>query len=168
MVCRWVVANELSLDVRRVQRIVSEAEAGDASRGLQGLGENGEVRGGGVGGGGRGRGRGRGGSFLDRRYTDFRNDGYDESAAANNGVGASLEDYIVVKDKRKGRGKGGARVGDSVGNQDEVCGGDDAGELSQMGGREEAFTSEMSVCPVCGEFEGDEMAVAHHVNGHFE
>lgn len=25
-----------------------------------------------------------------------------------------------------------------------------------------------SVCPVCGEFEGDEIAVAHHVNTHFE
>jgi len=26
---------------------------------------------------------------------------------------------------------------------------------------------EVAVCPVCGEFEGDETAVAHHVEGHF-
>jgi hypothetical protein len=26
---------------------------------------------------------------------------------------------------------------------------------------------EAVVCPVCGEFEGDERAVAHHVEGHF-
>jgi hypothetical protein len=27
---------------------------------------------------------------------------------------------------------------------------------------------QLSTCPVCGEFEGDEAAVSHHVNGHFE
>jgi len=26
----------------------------------------------------------------------------------------------------------------------------------------------LSTCPVCGEFEGDEVAVSHHVNSHFE
>jgi hypothetical protein len=26
---------------------------------------------------------------------------------------------------------------------------------------------ELAVCPVCGEFEGDERAVAFHVEGHF-
>jgi uncharacterized repeat protein (TIGR03833 family) len=33
-------------------------------------------------------------------------------------------------------------------------------------GREEAG-GETAVCPVCGEFEGDEIAVARHVEGHF-
>ncbi|KAJ4420333.1 hypothetical protein N0V82_004432 [Gnomoniopsis sp. IMI 355080] len=28
--------------------------------------------------------------------------------------------------------------------------------------------SQMATCPVCGEFEGDEAAVAHHVAGHFD
>jgi hypothetical protein len=28
-------------------------------------------------------------------------------------------------------------------------------------------TGEAATCPVCGEFEGDEMAVAHHVEEHF-
>ncbi|PVH81847.1 hypothetical protein DL98DRAFT_416096 [Cadophora sp. DSE1049] len=27
--------------------------------------------------------------------------------------------------------------------------------------------SSTTLCPVCGEFEGDEVALAHHVNGHF-
>jgi hypothetical protein len=27
---------------------------------------------------------------------------------------------------------------------------------------------EVATCPVCGEFEGDEAAVAHHVEQHFE
>jgi hypothetical protein len=26
---------------------------------------------------------------------------------------------------------------------------------------------EVATCPVCGEFEGDESAVAHHVESHF-
>jgi hypothetical protein len=26
----------------------------------------------------------------------------------------------------------------------------------------------LSKCPVCGEFEGDEAAVSHHVDTHFE
>jgi hypothetical protein len=33
------------------------------------------------------------------------------------------------------------------------------------GGKKEEV--EVVVCPVCGEFEGDEKAVAHHVEGHF-
>lgn len=39
--------------------------------------------------------------------------------------------------------------------------GRDAGERPEV-------TSEMAVCPVCGLFEGDERAVAHHVEGHFQ
>ncbi|CAN8097526.1 unnamed protein product [Discula destructiva] len=31
-----------------------------------------------------------------------------------------------------------------------------------------ASPKEMATCPVCGEFEGDEAAVSHHVAGHFD
>ena len=33
---------------------------------------------------------------------------------------------------------------------------------------EEAQSQETSTCPVCGAFEGDTVAVAHHVAGHFD
>jgi uncharacterized repeat protein (TIGR03833 family) len=29
-------------------------------------------------------------------------------------------------------------------------------------------SGQLSTCPVCGEFEGDEVAVSHHVNSHFD
>lgn len=40
--------------------------------------------------------------------------------------------------------------------------------LSEGRSTGEVFKSAMSTYPVCGDFEGDEMAVAHHVSGHFE
>lgn len=43
-------------------------------------------------------------------------------------------------------------------------GGSNSDEVS--GVRQET-AGELSVCPVCGDFEGDEAAVAHHVAGHF-
>ncbi|PQE28384.1 Major facilitator superfamily domain general substrate transporter protein [Rutstroemia sp. NJR-2017a BBW] len=165
--------------VGRVQGVLQgEGEGGVEGSGDGGgeelrVGEDGE-RGAGEGGRGRGRGRrGRGGGFLDRRYGDFRQDEIAEPAAD---AGVSLEDYVVVKGRGKGK-KGGRRGSADPG----VEGG--SGERVEGGGLEEGngeemrdtgtaasagFTSAMSVCPVCGEFEGDEMAVAHHVNGHFE
>lgn len=35
-------------------------------------------------------------------------------------------------------------------------------------GDEEVVSAKMATCPVCGVFEGDEAAVAHHVEGHFD
>ncbi|KAF7900072.1 hypothetical protein EAF00_004408 [Botryotinia globosa] len=162
--------------VGRVQRLCTEWEAEEGEGGMRGLGRNGEV-GGGEGEGGRSggidektggmrRGGGRGG----KTYSDFRTDGYDESSAASASAGASLEDYIVVKGNRKGKkstteenkfGEGSVMEPEESGRNDEeeVLGERSAGEV---------FKSAMGTCPVCGEFEGDEMAVAHHVNGHFE
>jgi uncharacterized repeat protein (TIGR03833 family) len=34
--------------------------------------------------------------------------------------------------------------------------------------RDPTITTVMAKCPVCGEFEGDEAAVSHHVESHFE
>ncbi|KAM3066632.1 hypothetical protein ACMFMG_002344 [Clarireedia jacksonii] len=131
---------------------------GDVEGGLGGRGESGGT--------GRGRGRrGRGNGFLDRRYGDFRQDETTEPASD---AGISLEDYVVVKGRGKGK-KGGKRGGASLGvegESEELAQGDqdesreeipDTGSAASAG-----FKSAMSVCPVCGEFEGDEMAVAHH------
>ncbi|ESZ90455.1 hypothetical protein SBOR_9149 [Sclerotinia borealis F-4128] len=162
--------------VGRVRRIVKEGEVEDdveGLEGLQGLGENGEV-GGSEGRGGE-MGRARGSGFLDRRYTDFRNDGYDESTAISNTTGASLEDYIVVKGNRKGKKERTQGNSAKEKEKEEIGEMDEAEEYSRenardeiLGEREEVFRSEMSTCFVCAEFEGDELAMTHHVNGHFE
>ena len=36
-----------------------------------------------------------------------------------------------------------------------------------LAGQDLPGKTETAVCPVCGEFEGDEVAVAHHVEQHF-
>ncbi|KAL8369911.1 hypothetical protein RB595_000325 [Gaeumannomyces hyphopodioides] len=70
-------------------------------------------------------------------------------------------DAYIKQAKPKGRGKGkgkggGAPVGPSAEGADD-------------GGVEAASQSAAAAsCPVCGAFEGDEAAVAHHVAGHFE
>ncbi|TGO14476.1 hypothetical protein BTUL_0052g00140 [Botrytis tulipae] len=159
--------------VGRVQRLCTEEEAEEGEGGMRGLGRNGEVggvegEGGRSGGmdermGGLRRGGGRGG----KTYSDFRTDGYDESSAASTSAGASLEDYIVVKGNRKGKkstteenkiGEGGVMEPEESGRNYEE-------EVLEERSTGEVFKSAMSTCPVCGEFEGDEIAVAHHVNG---
>jgi hypothetical protein len=95
---------------------------------------------------------GRTGGFPSRRYSDFRIDEPDEPPSA----GLSLADYIVTKAKGKGRQK--LNASDLEGDLAE-------GDISA------SFSNAPIVetkCPVCGEFEGDEAAVAHHVNEHFE
>ncbi|CAD6443779.1 d278b8d2-3d16-47a1-8a33-c7edab118cec-CDS [Sclerotinia trifoliorum] len=95
-------------------------------------------------------------------------------------AGASLEDYIVVKGNQKGKGKGkkGSKVvedlekvdgneGDNRDEEDEERK-DGDGEAGEERSSDQIFKSVLSICPVCGEFEGDEVAVAHHVNGHFD
>lgn len=67
-----------------------------------------------------------------------------------------LDAYITRKKSRQnGRGGGGGR----------------SGMQGPLDGREEEevtqSSSEVVICPVCGEFNGDEIAVAHHVASHF-
>ncbi|KAL4911138.1 hypothetical protein BDW74DRAFT_172593 [Aspergillus multicolor] len=58
-------------------------------------------------------------------------------------------DAYITKPRQKRRGKGGNCEGEGI--------------------REEQVPAVAVVtCPVCGEFEGDEAAVAHHVSSHFE
>jgi hypothetical protein len=138
--------------------MVSEETAEAGSEGLSGLGRNGET----------GTDSDFGaqassaptttpvGGFTGRRYGDYRMDEPDEPSSA----GLSLSDYVVTKAKRKGRQK----------NQDAP----DPDEMVQNVDEDgtEMVTANSTIatvnCPVCGEFEGDEVAVAHHVNTHFD
>lgn len=68
---------------------------------------------------------------------------YDESRGTGMGtVSLGLFGGLEEADRRYAEGRGGGR------------------------GRRDV-SQEMAVCPVCGEFEGDEQAVAHHVEEHF-
>jgi hypothetical protein len=96
------------------------------------------------------------GGFNGIRYGDFRLEEPDEPPSA----GLSLSDYVVTKSKRRGRQK----------KQNDMD--LDAAEKEVNEGGHSVVASDFSAtvakCPVCGEFEGDEVAVAHHVNTHFD
>ncbi|KAI1370256.1 hypothetical protein F4677DRAFT_369517 [Hypoxylon crocopeplum] len=76
----------------------------------------------------------------------------------------NLSTYIVPAKQRKGKNRnnpnesgqpGGSARSDGVSSNNDI---NSAGDV----------TSATATCPVCGAFEGDETAVAHHVAGHFE
>jgi uncharacterized repeat protein (TIGR03833 family) len=134
--------------VGRVQRMATDEEAATGSEGLFGLGRNGEIGGPALATSGSG--------FSGRRYEDFRIDEPDEPS----GQPLSLADYVVVKTKGKGRGKK-ANLSDQSHDIDDST-------LDSPSQDIELGTTITSTCPVCGEFEGDETAVAHHVNTHFD
>lgn len=128
--------------VGRVQGLVSEVE-----------GERGEALVGGAGAGlgrnGEGAGARRGGGMVGGRVErDIREDDeylYDEGSRGGGGDAgyfAALEEADKQHEQRKGVG----RQGDATTQS----------------------SSETATCPVCGVFEGDEMAVAHHVEEHFK
>ena len=132
--------------VGRVQAIVSVEEAKAVSEGLHGLGRNGELE-------GAGSSHGRTARRPQHLYEDLRQDGHDyESVEAERG-GPNLMDFVKVKPAKKSKGPAVQASGE---------------ETSNLGAREEVASTEMIKCPVCGEFEGDEGAVAFHVNTHFE
>ncbi|KAI2466323.1 hypothetical protein F4781DRAFT_355482 [Annulohypoxylon bovei var. microspora] len=80
-----------------------------------------------------------------------------------------LSAYIVpAKRKGKGKGKGKNKNGPKESGQQDgsarhggVSGSNDSSSVADV-------TSATATCPVCGTFEGDETAVAHHVAEHFE
>ncbi|KAK0106851.1 hypothetical protein ONS95_003573 [Cadophora gregata] len=155
--------------VGRVQRMASEEEARVGAEGLSGLGRNGEGRSGANGhGGGVGMETGmrsemqmmgeQVGGFTGRKYGDYRLDAPDEPPASE----LSLEDYIVTKGNKKNRR--GKNISKTDPNLETAVGSGQA----EVVGDGSAAPSATTVCPVCGEFEGDEVAVAHHVNGHFD
>ncbi|PBP16061.1 hypothetical protein BUE80_DR013147 [Diplocarpon rosae] len=143
--------------VGRVQKMASEQAARNGCEGLSGLGRNGEgSRRGGV------PLQGQSGSesgltmaaVTANQFSDFRVDAPDQPPRSE----LSLEDYVVVKgNQRKQRKNAGAtqRATSTSGT-------------GTNGDQTSGIQSSTSVCPVCGQFEGDEVAVAHHVNSHFE
>lgn len=134
--------------------MVSQETAEAGAEGLSVLGRNGE-NGGGSNEGIQVAAGNRGGS-TGIRYGDYRVDAPDEPDVSN----LSLADYVVVKEgKKKGKSKKNAEVEESTAVQD--------GPSSEILPSVPTAT-EIVTCPVCGAFEGDEAAVAHHVNEHFD
>lgn len=72
-----------------------------------------------------------------------------------------LDAYVKEKKpKKRGRGKGNSGTNEATAAEDDVPVGDS--------GIDSRAPPESATCPVCGEFEGDEAAVAHHVASHFD
>ncbi|KAI0128197.1 hypothetical protein F4776DRAFT_199034 [Hypoxylon sp. NC0597] len=71
---------------------------------------------------------------------------------------ADLSAYIVPA-RRKGKGRNGRPDGSA--RSQNVSESNDANSAADV-------TTATATCPVCGVFEGDETAVAHHVANHFE
>ncbi|KAI8941262.1 hypothetical protein NX059_002492 [Plenodomus lindquistii] len=152
--------------VGRVQALVTEAEGerGEALVGGAGagLGRDGE----GVGRGGDSAGV-RGGGFVggrvERDVREMDEYFYDEemaTASASLGLFGALEDADrgFLRGKRgRGRAKGKKRGGGGGGVEE-----DEKGEEVRLD-----VQTAMATCPVCGDFEGDEAAVAYHVEEHF-
>ncbi|KAI1410212.1 hypothetical protein F5Y13DRAFT_75180 [Hypoxylon sp. FL1857] len=100
--------------------------------------------------------RGRRGRYRDTRF---------EEPLEEPPQQADLSAYIVpAKRKGKGKGKNGPKAPvqqDGSGRSQDVSGSNDSSSATDV-------TSATVTCPVCGAFEGDEAAVAHHVAEHFE
>jgi uncharacterized repeat protein (TIGR03833 family) len=140
--------------VGRVQNMATEEAAKAGSEGLTGLGRNGETDG--VRNGGEGTLSAAGRASSGVRYGDFRVDVADQPPREE----LSLADYVVTKPKGKHQLKKKALASSS---------GEDANpEAGFESSLQDTPTSAAIMCPVCGDFEGDEIAIAHHVNGHFE
>ncbi|KAI6083820.1 hypothetical protein F4821DRAFT_182670 [Hypoxylon rubiginosum] len=95
------------------------------------------------------------------RYRDMRLDEPLEAAPEQTDLSV-----FIVPARRKGKNRNGPRGagqpdGSARSDSNGVPGANDANSATDV-------TSATASCPVCGEFEGDEMAVAHHVAAHFE
>jgi uncharacterized repeat protein (TIGR03833 family) len=130
--------------VGRVQAMVSARTAREASAGLVDLGRDGENA---------SQSSARGGRRP--QFTDVRDDPYDYESNQASRSGPSLMDYVRQKPVRTRKGR-----------QSTIGANDEAVEESSV--QQGVTASELVKCPVCNEFEGDEGAVAHHVNSHFD
>jgi uncharacterized repeat protein (TIGR03833 family) len=92
------------------------------------------------------------------RYRDVRLDEPLNAAPEQIDLGA-----YIVPSRRKGQGRKGA----SISQSDDVGSALDSGASTSHNDSAPVATSATATCPVCGEFEGDESAVAHHVDEHF-
>ena len=95
------------------------------------------------------------------RFRDGRPRGSAENNLPSQEIG--LDAYVTYA-KPRGR-KGKAQRANGQASSDAPSGQDvETGTVGEAGATE----SEAVTCPVCGDFEGDETAVAHHVASHFE
>ncbi|TRX99055.1 hypothetical protein FHL15_000397 [Xylaria flabelliformis] len=93
------------------------------------------------------------------RYRDARLDESLDAAPEQIDLGA-----YIVPSRRKGKAKKGRNA-----NSDEADNSENVGPNNNNCYDVTAdVPSAIATCPVCGAFEGDEAAVAHHVAGHFE
>ena len=99
---------------------------------------------------------------LNSRYTDMRAD----EAAEQPPEQLDLMAFVKpAKQKKRGSKASKAGVAGDLG-----AGGEHAARATGTETKTETGTPSalVSTCPVCGVFEGDEAAVAHHVEGHFD
>ncbi|KAI1453397.1 hypothetical protein F4805DRAFT_377031 [Annulohypoxylon moriforme] len=97
------------------------------------------------------------------RYRDMRLDEPLEAPPDQTDLAA-----YIVPTKRKGKGKGkNKNAPKEPGQEDDPARHDDVSESNNSNSVLDV-TSATATCPVCGAFEGDETAVAHHVAEHFE
>ncbi|KAI0813631.1 hypothetical protein GGR55DRAFT_635159 [Xylaria sp. FL0064] len=90
------------------------------------------------------------------RYRDARLEEPLDAAPEQIDLGA-----YIVPSRRKGRGK-------NRGHASQIDQTDNTGDSSNNNSSAADVTLATATCPVCGAFEGDETAVAHHVAEHFE
>jgi uncharacterized repeat protein (TIGR03833 family) len=132
--------------VGRVQRIVDQGIARDASEGLINLGRNGEPNGATS----AESSSGPQSTVSYRHVSDVRDDPYDYDNAPTARDPINLADYIKPSKNRRKKA-----VSKDPENEEATS----TNPIAHPG---------TVVCPVCGTFEGDEEAVAFHANTHFE
>ncbi|KAI1749984.1 hypothetical protein F4782DRAFT_510909 [Xylaria castorea] len=93
------------------------------------------------------------------QYRDARLEEPLDAAAEQIDLGA-----YIVPPRRKGRTKKGRIANSDEADNSETISPNNNDNYKAMA----AVTSTIATCPVCGAFEGDEAAVAHHVAEHFE
>ncbi|KAI2620730.1 hypothetical protein GGS26DRAFT_306984 [Hypomontagnella submonticulosa] len=93
------------------------------------------------------------------RYRDARHEEPLEAAPEQ----ADLSAYIVPA-KRQGKKK---KNQQGINEPDSSARGEDISNSHEINPNVDVVSA-TATCPVCGAFEGDETAVAHHVAGHFE
>jgi uncharacterized repeat protein (TIGR03833 family) len=128
--------------VGRVQKMISDETAPAAAQGLNELGRNGEHA----------------GQVRSSRYTnDLTLD--EEYGLPTPSSAHTIGDYFVGLETKHKSSSSGNNVRPISNNFDTDA---------DMEGESADFMSADITCPVCGAFQGDEAAVARHVNMHFE
>ncbi|KAF2423585.1 hypothetical protein EJ08DRAFT_595901 [Tothia fuscella] len=133
--------------VGRVQRMIDEGLARDASTGLSNLGRNGETAATNL--------PSSSATTTGRHhFGDIRDDPYDYANVSEGRAAISLKDYIKPAKNKKNRSKAST-------TQNETTADAETSENLEE-------TPALVVCPICNVFEGDEEAVAFHANTHFD